>query len=176
MKLVIALATLALAVSAHAKSTSEYTNLSECKTIASSENDPNAEIDYFQSVCKGRDGYKVLLAGGDSRSWVQLLAKGDKISNEIGFAMMFDEREGYFPNVAGNKLEWRYTNGKLNALIVRVNGQDPDDYNKSVDTLVVIRVDAKKDAKGCVIDVVNARQADANAKARISADSNLKCK
>lgn len=174
MKLLI-LALALIGSAAQARTTSEYTRLDNCKILSSSENDPNAEIDYFTSVCKGRDGYVVELAGGDSRSWIKLLAKGEKLDNRIGWGLSMDEAEGQFPNIEGDKLEWRYRGGKLNALIVRVSGQDPDTLDVRT-TLAVIRYDAHQEQRGCVIGVVNARDPQANLKARAIADSNAICK
>lgn len=171
--LVLALIVLG-ACQAQAKATSEYTSLDDCKTLASSENDPNAEIDYFSAVCKGRDGYRVMYAGGDARSWIDLVPKTEKIPDTIEFGISVDGRQGYFPNIAGRKLEWRYNDGKLTALIVRTSGMDPES-DQSRDHLTVIRINTNDVRKSCVIAVVNARNSKANEKARIAADSARQC-
>ncbi len=176
MKLLIAalFALVATPAHAHARATSEYTSLDDCKTIASSENDPNAEIDFFSSICKGRDGYRVSYDGGDSRSWIGLLAKGDRISESGNSWLSLDEKQGFFPNIAGLKLEWRYHDDVLRALIVRTSGNDPE-TDEPREHLTVIRVEPKRAGHGCVIAVINARRTDANARARAAADSSLKC-
>jgi hypothetical protein len=168
MKHIILFSILAMAFSAHAASASAYTDFDSCKILTSSEHDPNPEIDYFTSVCQGREGFDVRLDGGDLRSWISLTKHNSEDLVAEYISMSF--REGQFPNVAGSKLEWRYTNGKLNALIVRMSGQDPDNLDKELVTLAVIRIDKNKPAEACVISVINAKQANANLKARAVAD------
>ncbi len=87
------------------------------------------------------------------------------------FAAGFPFGLGQFPNVAGSKIEWRYTNGKLTAIIVRMSGQDPDDHNNELVNLSVIRIDKSNLEKTCVVGLVNAKQANANQKARAVADN-----
>lgn len=172
MKHIILLSILSIAISAQAAGTSAYTDLTTCKVLSSSENDPNAEIDYFTSVCEGREGFDIRLDGGDLRSWISLVTHNtDKfVAENISFSFGV----GQFPNVVGSKLEWRYTNGKLTALIVRMNGQDPEDYNKSINTLAVIRIAKNAPSNACVVGLVNANLADANLRARAIADSSAK--
>jgi hypothetical protein len=172
--LLFALVALCLAPQAQAKSTSEYTSLSNCKMLINSEDDPEAPIDYFLSVCKGREGMDVVFAGGDSRSWIDLAPAGTKFDHVEGWGLTMDQAQGQFPNIAGNKLEWRYNDGKLTGLIVRTTGQDPDSLN-SRETLTVVRLDARDKTKGCVIGVVNAKKPNANLKARMIADSAGQC-
>ena len=153
---------------AQAASTSAYTDLANCKILSSSENDPEPEIDYFTSVCQGREGFDVRVDGGDLRSWISLAIQGTEelVAENISFSFLV----GQFPYVAGSKLEWRYTNGRLTALIVRMGGQDPENPNNELASLTVIRVDKFNLDKACVIGVVNAKQANANLKARAVAD------
>lgn len=170
MKHMIIFSVIFMALSAKAFTTSAYTDLSSCRVLTSSENDPNAEIDYFTSVCEGREGFDVRIDGGDLRSWVSLVKAGteDFVAENISFAF----GEGQFPNVAGSKLEWRYTNGTLTALIVRMSGQDPEDYNNELVNLAVIRINKSRPSESCVVGLVNAKFPNANAKARAIADSN----
>jgi len=173
MKHIILFSIISMALSAQAASTSVYTDIGDaCKILTTSENDPNAEIDYFTSVCPGREGFDVRIDGGDLRSWVSLVKKGteDFVAENISFSFGL----GQFPYVAGSKLEWRYTNGKLTALIVRMGGQDPEDYNNELQSLAVIRINKDQPDKACVVGVVNAKKADANTKARLIADSSAK--
>ncbi len=168
MKHMILFSILSIALSAEAAFTSAYTDLNTCKILTSSENDPDAEIDYFTSVCPGREGFDVRIDGGDLRSWVSLATKNTDtlVAENISFAFA----EGQFPNVAGSMLEWRYKNGKLTALIVRMSGQDPDDYNNELVNLAVIRIDKAQPDKACVVGLVNAKKPNANLKARAIAD------
>lgn len=175
--LLLALGMILSVSAAQAKSTSEYTSLEEsnCKMLVDSANDPNAEIDYFQSICKGRDGLDIDFSGGDSRSWISLVKAGSPKSEISTGDSMEGGEQGYFPNIAGKKLEWRYNDGDLSALIVRTHGMDPE-TNEGRYTLTVMRVDAKDKTKSCVIGVVRANQKNANAKARAIADSSRTCK
>jgi hypothetical protein len=169
MKHLILFSLISIALTANAASTSAYSDLTTCKVLTSSENDPNAPIDYFTSVCQGREGFDVHLDGGDLRSWISLSLrnKADLIAENISFSF----ESGQFSNIAGSKLEWRYRDNKLNALIVRMSGQDPENINKELSTLAVIRIDKNNPSGACVIGVVNAHQANANLLARAIADS-----
>jgi hypothetical protein len=170
MKQVLIIALILSALTAKASSDSAYTDINQaCRVLSSSEDDPNAEIDYFTSVCPGREGFDVRLDGGDSRSWISLVKKGT--SEFVAEDISFGEYAGQFPNVAGSKLEWRYTNGQLTSLIVRMSGQDPEDYTNQLVTLNVVRIDKRNLSEICVVGRVNAKQADANQKARDIADN-----
>ena len=154
--------------------TSAYTSLEDkdCNYITSSNDDPDAEIDYFKSICPGRDGYLVKLAGGDIRSWVGLLAPGQKYDEANDFyGPLMEGSLGQFPNVQGSKLEWRYSDGKLVAFILRMIAQDPEDYEKSIETLVVVRVDTADLSKACLAGSVDVKKTpNANVAARAIAD------
>jgi hypothetical protein len=167
--ILLSLMTMALSLQAKAVSVSAYTSLETCKILTSSENDPDAEIDYFTSVCEGREGFDVRIDGGDLRSWVSLVKQNteDFVAENISFAF----GEGQFPYVAGSKLEWRYTDNTLTALIVRMGGQDPEDYNNELQNLAVIRINKDRPAEACVVGLVNAKLPNANLKARAIADS-----
>ena len=170
MKYIILFSILASSTATYAASVSAYSDLgSSCKVLSSSENDPNAEIDYFTSVCQGREGFDIRVDGGDLRSWISLARHNTDtlVAENISFSF----REGQFPNVAGSKLEWRYTNGDLTALIVRMSGQDPDNSNNELETLAVMRLSKASPEKSCVVGVVNAKLPNANLKARAIADS-----
>ena len=56
---------------------SEYTSLAGCKVLwhaAANEPLPNS----FNPICPGRDGMRVILEGGDARSWIGLVPPGAK--------------------------------------------------------------------------------------------------
>jgi hypothetical protein len=54
---------------------------------------------------------KVILEGGDSRSWIGLLPRGVKYDNGARFHVNW----GGFPEVVGKRLEWRYHGRRLQA-------------------------------------------------------------
>ena len=170
--LLMALMGLALAGTAQAAShTSHYTTLTNCKVIGSSENEPEPEIDWFKSVCPGREGFDVIHAGGDARSWIGLVKKGASYDSGVEYyEQLMTWNFGQFPTVAGEKLEWRYVGQKLTALIVRTDGYDPD-ADKTNQGLVVLRVDLETPEKACVIG-----QTTSNAEARrIADDAKARC-
>lgn len=122
-------------------------DLKKCKMIESSENDPKAEIDYFTAKCPGRDGYDIIISGGDLRSWIILQRQGKDIYDSR--LDVFANAPGGFPYVAGGALEWRYGDDKkLRSLIFRIAGQDdskdPTLNPKNVSKLLVIRHDSGK--------------------------------
>ncbi len=119
---------------------SAYTSLEEkkCQVLESSENDPEAEIDYFSMACPGRDGYSIQVAGGDLRSWLVVLKNNQVVYD--GMADINNHIGGHFAYIAGEVLEWRYDQAnKLVSLIVRVNAQDENDSNKALSRLLVFR-------------------------------------
>ena len=128
---------------------SVYTSVEEkkCKMLQDSSKDPEAEIDYFTMSCPGRDGYEIIVDGGDARSWLVIKKKGKEI-----YDMRVDEfnnAPGGFPYVGGKVLEWCYSDAKkLTALIIRITGQGPDSSNKEVSKLFVIR---HQDGKFCFL-------------------------
>lgn len=123
---------------------SAYTplDLAKCTILESSENDPNAEIDYFTVQCPGREGYDVMFLGGDLRSWITLKKKGAEIYDARKDVL--ENAPGGFPHISSGVLEWRYDAAKkLKGLIFRIAGQDmgkdPATNPKDVSTLFVIR-------------------------------------
>ena len=144
---IFAIATLCFTVlfsgpSVHAaavKMSSKYSSLEDkaCKMIDASDLHPNPEIDYFKSTCPGLDGLTVIYAGGDIRSWIGLIEPGKTYEEGVEFFDLLNGEYGQFPNVAALNVEWRYNGAELVAMIVRMNGQDPDDYKKDVEHLVV---------------------------------------
>lgn len=128
----------------------------DCVMMRSSETDPNAQIDYFEMQCPGVDGYQVMLEGGDARSWIGLIKPGQSYAQGVSFMAQFQSGAGgYFPNVMGERVEWAYVNGKLAALTVRSTAVNPDDETKTLDRLVVIRLNEADLAKSCWIGSVD---------------------
>jgi hypothetical protein len=105
--------------------------------------------DSFTSICPGRDGLRVILEGGDARTWITLVPPGAKNENGIRLYNSW----GAFPQVTGKSLEWRYDGSKLVALIVRNDWteQSDDGDSKNVSGLVIWRVDTTKLDKACAI-------------------------
>jgi hypothetical protein len=160
---------------------SKYSSLDDkdCNLISSSADDTAAQIDYFKSICPGHDGYLVKYAGGDIRSWVGILKPGEKYEAAAEFFQpLMEGAKGQFPNVQGNKLEWRYNDGKLVAFILRMTAQDPFVMEKDIESLVVIRVSSSDFSKACLIGSVDTKTtANSNVAARVIADdASLQCR
>ena len=63
---------------------SEYTSLDAgCKVLSrAADKRPLPPLpDSFKSICPGREGMRVILEGGDARSWIGLLPRGAKYDN-----------------------------------------------------------------------------------------------
>jgi hypothetical protein len=152
---------LGFAIQSHAAvAVSKYSSLEDkdCNLMSSSADDAEAEIDYFKSVCPGQDGYLVKFAGGDIRSWVGILKPGEKYDEAADFyQQLMQGAKGQFPNVQGNKLEWRYNDGKLVAFILRMTAQDPEVEGKDLENLVVVRVSSSDFSKACLIGSVDTK-------------------
>ena len=78
-------------------------HLANCKMLwHAAANEPLP--DSFDSICPGRDGMRVLLEGGDARSWIELLPRGVKRDQSKRLYSSW----GSFPQITGKRLEWRY--------------------------------------------------------------------
>jgi hypothetical protein len=145
---------------------SEYTSLDAgCKMLwrAADQHPPPPLPDSFKSICPGRDGIRVILEGGDARSWIGLLPRGAKGDQ----GKRLHANWGGFPQVTGKRLEWRYEGPKLVALIVRVEWTEQSDAGdtKDVSGLAIWRVDAAKLDQACLVG-----QTTSNEEARAMAD------
>jgi hypothetical protein len=164
---VASLATLALSTATWAGpsplSHSEYTPLGHsCKVLwHAAQNEPLP--DSFRSVCPGRDGMRVTLEGHDARSWIGLLPPRTKYDDGVQFRIWAG-----FAGVSGTRLEWRYLDSKLVALIVRMTKTDPESGKES-SNLVVLRVDTKNLYQSCIIG-----ETKLNEEARAIADDSSK--
>lgn len=143
---------------------SVYTSLEKCDVIESSEQEVDAEIDYFTAECPGGDGYRVFHTGGDSRSWI-VIKSGEETVIDLYNDVMRNQ-PGAFPFVSGKVAEWRYKGESLIALIFRIAGSDLETH-KLKSKLMVVRFDVKQ---ACVIGV-----ATSNEEARVIADSKKAC-
>lgn len=117
---------------------SAYTplDMSKCKKIENSADDPKAEMDYFTYECPGRDGYTVTFAGGDLRSWFVLKKNKVEIFNALN--AINSNADGTFAHISAGVLEWRYNGKALSALIVRIGAQN-DEKMKDFSRLHVFR-------------------------------------
>jgi hypothetical protein len=131
---------------------SKYTSLDTgCKVLwrAADEQPLPPLPDYFKSICPGRDGMRVILEGGDDRSWIGLLPPGAKYDQ----GTRLHANWGGAPQVTGKRLEWRYHGPKLAALIVRMEWteQSDDRGTKDLSGLIIWRVDTAKLDQACLI-------------------------
>jgi hypothetical protein len=138
--------------SASSDARSEYTSLGkDCKVLwrAANERPLPPLPDSFRSICPGRNGMRVILEGGDSRSWIGLLPRATKYDN--GTRLHFGWAN--FPEITGKQLEWRYHGRKLIALITRMTWTDRSSSGdaRDVSSLIVWRVDPFKLDKNCAI-------------------------
>ena len=143
---------------------SVYTSLEKCDVIESSEQEEDAEIDYFTAECPGREGYRIFHIGGDSRSWI-VIKKEDETVIDLYNDVMSNE-PGAFPFVSGRAAEWRYRGESLIALIFRIAGSDLQ-TDKLKSELMVVRLGGEK---SCVIGTSTS-----NEKAREIAESSKAC-
>lgn len=143
---------------------SVYTSLEKCDVIESSEQEGDAEIDYFTAECPGRERYRVFHIGGDSRSWI-VIKSGEETVIDLYNDVMRNE-PGAFPFVSGKVAEWRYKGDSLIALIFRIAGSDLE-TGKLKSELMVVRLGGEK---SCVIGTSTS-----NEKARMIADNNKSC-
>lgn len=172
MKVLIFLAVVTISTIANAKSDSVYTSVAveDCKTIEASWLEQEPEIDYYTGHCTGKDGYKVVISGGDIRYSLSLIYKGTEVTLT---------NIGAFHDMGSEKIEWRGSvnkDGKINSfhsLIYRLSIADyATDYVENVDTLFVVRL---KGANSCVIGTVK-QSLDMNEQARaIADDQSLPC-
>ena len=131
----------------------EYTSLDAgCKVLwRAADQHPLPPLpDSFESICPGRDGMRVVLEGGDARSWIGLIPPGAKYDQ--GTRLYTPGFLGGFPQITGKRLEWRYYDSKLVALIVHNEWTEQSDGDsKNVSGLVIWRVDTTKLDKACAI-------------------------
>ncbi|EDN65839.1 conserved hypothetical protein, secreted [Beggiatoa sp. PS] len=147
-----------------ANHTSDYTPLEKCRVIESSDNDPEAQIDYFTQECPGKDNYRIFHEGGDSKSWI-VIKKGNKVVVDLQQAVM-QNAPGNFPYVSGKVMEWRYLGKIPIAIIFRIAGSN-DTGTQTKSKLLVVRLTGEN---ACVIGATTS-----NVEARKIADSKKTC-
>jgi hypothetical protein len=148
------------------KMTSVYTSLSDkkCKTI---ESNPDEGGSYL-GLCPGIGGYKLMLAEGDLRQNVTIVAP-----NKREYSLEFGSKVTSAFNAVGTTAEWRVTGAgkkvKPMALIVRLNAQDnPDNYKLNSSYLIVAKITANS---ACITNIVEPKVKNQNVVARGLADS-----
>ncbi len=173
MKSVLFLVLVGMSAGASAKMASEYTSVAtnDCKTIASSQNEVEPEIDYYTGHCEGRAGFTTIVSGGDIRYSLSLLYRGEEIN--------FTEIRS-FHDMGSDLIEWRgiEKNGKIEeytSLIYRLKISTPDawpDKPLSQDNLFVVRLNG---IKSCLVGIVP-QSSNMNERARAIADMpSLRC-
>ena len=144
-----------------AQNRSVYTPLDEkqCRTIKV---ETTGAGDY-EGRCRGVAGYSLTLLEGDLRQNIIVnTPKGAKHSLEL-----WDVISGGFSSV-GPKAEWRVTNKKPVALIIRYNAsENPDNPNKRTSYLAVAKITP---TEICITDKISP-SANANTEARSAADN-----
>lgn len=134
----------------------------KCKTLES-----NEEEEWIVQECPGVAGYKLEVSEGDLRQTINIISpKGKK--SELDF--WSNVSSGF--SELGDKAEWRVKKDgeKLTpfALITRYNvSENPDKPEKTTSYLVVTKISGES---SCIVEIIKPI-AEANEKARISADS-----
>lgn len=166
MGLIAALATgLSAGASAHTNPTSMYTDIAgkSCKkTVA------DKVTGAYTLRCPGVGKYRLHIHDDDERSSIDIVTPDAQV-----FALNYWEVVTHGFSSLGKKAEWRVANvgGKTVpvALIVRLNVMDQSDPERPKRRQVLVVAHIGKDT-ACVVNVVDAASADANAAARAAAD------
>jgi len=124
-----------------------YTDLTkDCVVVAAATD--KAPIDFYESECKAFGGYRLKITGSDLRYHPELYFGDKKIEIETPMS---------FHDTASAKIEWVYGHaidaegaGQLEwkGLIYRLNYTNPEDPEKNINTLYVVRLDG---AKSCLV-------------------------
>ena len=148
--------------------TSTYTPLTEsgCHLVKLSNWDADAPIDYFTQECPAYGGYRIILTGGDLRSWIQVIRHTPNGPEVNEFYQTVWQQVGQFPYVSGTVLEWRYKWPEMTShindrvpeligLVYRVDGSDPEGL-RDISKLVVLRLEAE--ATPCLLGIVDGNE------------------
>ncbi len=152
------------------KAVSKYSSIDNCIEISSSEYEVESGMDYIESICAGVSGYNLYIVAGDARSQLEVQFNGGlRVPTLASTIADF----GYFPNIAGSKVEWRGTNvkGKFvpSAIIYRVSSSDPEVIGKVNVGLAVIKISRLGSCQQAFVTGVK----DLNTAARVEADKTL---
>lgn len=157
--------TVVSAFAAEPKPASEFTTTDpkKVKILEDSALEKEPEIDHFKHLCPGLGGYQVIHEGGDLRSWINLIYKGNKTD------LMSDTLRscpGQFPAKANNVVQWRgYRKGDAfepYAIIYRMISSADDEKQTPIETLIVIKLD-RENSK--VVGHVSAKEGNEKAEA-----------
>jgi hypothetical protein len=157
-----------LAVAATAGSQSIYSriDLKGC-WVADAETDARyARRGLGVQECPAPAGYRLFLVSSDARSWIDLWRTGGDTKWSAERSVVYDSPVGNFPNVAGDRVEWRLESGRARALIFRVVAQVPDEPTKQTSALYVVALEPERiSLAGRVATIEEARRlADAMAR------------
>ena len=144
MKQILIFVSILVSGSAFAANQSTYTSIAkaDCQTIQDSENEKDAPIDYYTGHCPGKNGYTVVISGGDLRYSLSLKF-GRK---EINLTQI-----GSFHDLGADKVEWRGPRGgQYTSIIYRLNIAQGDE-GKDKSYLYVARLAG---ANTCIIGIV----------------------
>ncbi len=163
MKILLALASLALATPAAAEITSAYTSydLDKCRVIAAPAQDEEFAGTWGCPGFENKPEYEIVFSEGDLRS---LVSFGQDHAEHCSSIQSF----GGF-NSVNSTVEWRLKDGKPFAAIQRWTvSYDPEDSNKIHSWLVVTRIEP---GNSCQLAYVEGAMPGANEKARMIADA-----
>jgi len=130
--------------------------------ISSSDLEKDPEIDHFEHLCPGYGGYELLHRGGDLRSHLDVRYQGK--TSDLNAATM-DAGRGLFVHKANDTVEWRgILEGNVftpYAIIYRVSAQDPENEQKSRNTLIIV---ALHQGEAKILGTASGSNEDADAK------------
>lgn len=160
----VLLITLAFSASAEPapKPISKYTSTAEKKGKVLKAPGKDAELaDSFEVLLPGLGGYELILASGDSRSWLNV--KHGKTITDL-YQDTMANAPGHFPNKANDVVEWRgiEKSGQFTpyAFIYRINGYN-EEKNLTKTRLLVFRL---ADGKAEYIGYAEGKNEDEKAK------------
>ena len=148
---------------ANATMISVYTSLlgKNCKTLELIEDEGGS----YKGLCKGINGYQLLIMEGDLRQSITVIAP-----NKQEYPLDFWTRVSSSFSHLGDNAEWRVrkqgNHSTPEALIVRFNASEGSDAEKETSYLVIMKIAAHE---VCITDIVKP-QAKANETARKLAD------
>ncbi|MGV3659105.1 MAG: hypothetical protein ACO1TE_02945 [Prosthecobacter sp.] len=117
----------------------------------------------FKHLCPGLGGYQVIHEGGDDRSWLNLMYRGQ--TTDL-MADTLKASSGTFPTKANDIVQWRgFRQGKgfvPYAIIFRMTAGNPDEKSAPFETLLILKLDG---AKSRVVGHLSAKEGNAKAEA-----------
>lgn len=121
---------------------SVYTSIrrGDCGDPPPAVRDEFAGRDLGVQECPAPDGWRLLYVSSDTSSWLEL--RRGEVAWSAEEAVVYGQAFGQFPNVAGSPVvEWRRdASGLSGALIFRVVARNPDDPDRRLSRLFVVRL------------------------------------